>query len=329
MEAVRSSLLARTSVVLMALLWHGAKDTSAQERLAAQCGQLPAEIQQFCARIGEAAEVSQARIGLAFTGGNPVPGTAGSLGRRLRLMPRVSVDGRITAVKTDLPPIRTFGSNDEIGAFTPSFNVDAAVGVLNGFSLLPTVGGFAAVDLLASYGVTPLPGDEGFSGDSPVSWAIGARVGILRESFTVPGVSVSGMYRSIGDIRYGEANLSRGDAFFEASDQSVLSLRGTVGKRIVVLGAAAGVGYDRYKSDVAIAVRNPAAAGTPFRLAENGVTSDRTTVFGNLTWSMIILHATGELGWQSGGDAFPSPTGFRSQSEKGTMYGSIALRLSI
>jgi hypothetical protein len=37
-----------------------------------------------------------------------------------------------------------------------------------------------------------------------VAWALGARVGILRESFTAPGVSVSAMYRSIGSFSYGD-----------------------------------------------------------------------------------------------------------------------------
>jgi len=280
----------------------------------------------FCARLAEAAEVTQARVGLGFTGGNPVPGTGSTLGRRIRRVPRVSVAARITGVDTDLPPISSIGSSNEVGFFLPTFNVDAAVGILNGMSLAPTVGGFGSADLLLSYGRSSLPGDDGFE-DSPSSWGVGARVGILRESFVVPGVSVSAMYRRIGDIDFGDRALERRDAFFGLSDNSVLSLRGTVGKRLLMLGATAGVGYDKYKSDVEIVLENP-DDGDVYSLNER-VKTDRTTLFGNLSWSMLILHISGEVGWQSGGDALPTPTNFESQSEKGTWYGSLAVRLSI
>jgi len=328
MGAVRSSAFVRGGAIAAACFAAQAVPAAAQDSLASMCETVfVADARAFCARIGEAAEVTQARVGMGFTGGNPVPGTGSTLGRRIRKVPRVSVAARITGVDTDLPPISSIDANDEIGFVLPTFNIDAGVGILNGVSLGPTIGGFGSADLLLSYGLSSLPGDDGFE-DSPSSWGIGARIGILRESFTVPGVSVSAMYRGISDIEFGDPALERSAAFFGLTDNSVLSLRGTVGKRILTLGATAGIGYDRYKSDVEIALENPDDS-TIYHLTETDMKTDRTTIFGNLSWSMLVLHISGEVGWQSGGDDFPSPTNFDSQSGKGAWYGSLAVRLSI
>ena len=322
----RSAVLSAAAIAVG--LFAIATPAGAQERFASQCAALAtADVRNYCARVGEAAEVAQARIGMAFTGGNPVPGSGSTLGRRLRKIPRVSVDARATTIGADLPPTSRIGSDTEVDARVTTFNVDAAVGVVNGFSLLPTVGGFASVDLLASYGFSSLPDDKGFD-DSPNSWGLGARVGLLRESFTVPGVSVSAMYRGFGDVDFGDRTLTNRDAAFRLSDQSVFSLRGTVGKRFLTLGATAGVGYDRYSSEVAAILRDP-AGGDPLRVSDPDFDSDRTTVFGNVSWSMLIVHLVGEVGWQSGGDVFPAPTGFESQADQKAWYGSLAVRVAI
>ena len=286
--------------------------------------------QRFCNLVVEALDIAQPRVGLALTGGNPLPAASSTLGMRLGTVPRLSLTARATAARIELPPIARQGSTTEINAFVPSVNFDASVGLFSGFSVLPTVGGFGSLDLVASAGFVPLPDGEGFRDDSPKSWALGARLGLLRESFTAPGVSLTGMYRRIGDLAYGDSTFADEKSYFRMSDQSVLSARAIVGKRLLFLGANAGVGYDKYKSNAAFGVMSSALLGTRSDFSGE-VENSRLTVFGSVHWTLIILSVVGEGGWQSGGDAFnaPLPSGQTSTREKSGYFASIALRLSI
>jgi hypothetical protein len=264
----------------------------------------------FCERMGLAAELAQVRTGIGLAGGNPVAGASSTLGMRLGAIPRITIAGRMTGVQLDVPNTLSATSSGDIGNFPRSLNVDAAVGVFSGFSLLPTVGGFASIDLVASYGSLGLP-DE-FVQESVQSWAAGVRLGILRESFTAPGISVTGMYRSIDDVQLG-STLAPNDGpgtFFRVSDMGMWSARATVGKRILMLGATAGIGWDKFTGTAA------AQDGANFQVSSNDFDNTRTTLFGNLSWTMLILNIVGEVGVQQGGP-------------DNTNYGSLAVRIAL
>lgn len=306
---------------------------SAQRELVGPCGSFfDPSTREYCNLIAATIDMAQPRFGIALSGGNPVPGASSTLGMRIGSVPRISVAGRVTGAKVDLPSIRQRTSSGDIDFLLKSVNIDAAVGLFGGYSLLPTVGGFGSIDLLASAGALFVPDEGGFHDETKKSWAVGARVGLLRESFTAPGIAVTGMYRRVGDIEFGDREVVNSDAYFQLEDLSALSVRGTVGKKIVSLGAIAGVGYDRYSSDVSFRHTTAVPFGTasPTHRA-NGFDNDRVTFFGGLTWTLLVLSATGELGWQNGGDDFaaPLPEGRRSQSGNSAWYGSLALRLSI
>lgn len=285
---------------------------------------------QRCELTAQAVEIAEPRIGLAFSGGNPVEGTASTLGMRIGSVPRISVGARVTGAYFRLPPLRSTG---DIGVFAPFFNVDGSVALFDGLRVLPTVGGFGSLDALASLGAARLPGD--FVNGSPVGYGLGLRLGLLRESFTMPGLSVSGMYRHVGKVDFGTP--SQDSASFVLHGVSDLSLRATASKRLFVLGTAAGVGWDRYRSDVSMTILSAALVPGPSQpaisneVALNGYTTRRFTAFANISWTTLVLHAVGELGWQRGADPAPlaTPTGSEDLVRKGSLYGSLALRLSI
>ena len=261
-----------------------------------------------CTRLAEAAEITQVRTGIALTGGNPVPGASSTLGMRLGAIPRVTVAARFTIGQLEAPDISRSG--DEFSGMPRSLNIDAAVGVFSGLSLLPTVGGFGSIDVLASYGRLSLPVE--YVQDKVNSWSAGIRVGILRESFTAPGISLTGSYRKIGDVQLGN-EIAPGNGpgtFINVDDASVLSGRATIGKRLLMLGAVAGVGYDRYSGTATI--RNQ----DQFNHTTDDFTNSRTTAFANVSWTMLILHVVGEGGVQRGG-------------EENAYYGSLAVRIAL
>ena len=309
--------------------------TRAQDDLSAQCTSVPVTAdptRRFCNLVAEAIGIVQPRFGLVAAGGNPVPGASSTMGMRLGSLPRISVAGRISAARVTLPDIRRRSTDEDVASFTPSFNVDAALGIFGGFALLPTIGGFGSIDLIASAGMVSLPGDDGFNGGNASTWAGGVRLGLLRESFTVPGASVTAMYRKVGGVDYGDRNLTQQESFFETSSMRVLSLRGVVGKRLFIIGAMAGVGYDRFKSDVEFGVSNPGVVGPArFDFSRDGITSSRMSAFGSAQWTLLILSLIGEVGYQTGGDEFtaPLPSGRISTTQKSAYFGSLAIRLAI
>ncbi|CAN5759682.1 hypothetical protein BH23GEM10_BH23GEM10_08980 [soil metagenome] len=287
-----------------------------------------ADVTKFCGNVADAITILQPRIGMAATGGNPVFGTASTLGMRIGSMPRISLGLRVSAAEADLPPVERQSSDDDVSFPIGSVSMDVSAGVFPGLNLLPTVGGFASLDLLASAGFMPLPSGEGFDDSAPFTWAAGARVGLLRESFTAPGVSVSAMYRRLGDATYGSPTLTDRDAHFTLDDQSVTSIRGTAGKRVLGFGLTAGAAWDRYSSDVAGSVRDsdPVAGAFELPFAQDGLTQTRTSYFGNVSFTLLILNMAVELGWQEGGEAVED--GSDRLSKKG-VFGGLAVRLAI
>jgi hypothetical protein len=118
--------------------------------------------------------------------------------------------------------VRFENAGDDEKGIARTINLDAAVGILSGWSIAPTIGGFASLDLIGSVGHLMMPDEFSEAGKS---WAVGARVGILRESFTAPGVSVTGIavYRiAVPELAFRVLNFTYGEA---ASEKLAATLR--------------------------------------------------------------------------------------------------------
>ncbi|MHB1170600.1 MAG: hypothetical protein ACYC28_15085 [Longimicrobiales bacterium] len=304
--------------------------THAQSMMALCERDVPAEWHaaeiDFCNTIGQAMEITQGRVGIAGAGGNPALGTSSTLGMRIGSFPRIAVTPRVNVSKIRLPAASA-RSGDDVDAWVPVVGIDGAVGIYQGLSLFPTVGGFGSIDAVANLGRVLLPGGDGFS-DGVTTWAIGAQVGILRESFTVPGITVTGMYRSLGDVEFGDPQLAETEGSFELNDLTAWSTRATIGKRFLLFSATAGVGYDWYSSDASLryATDDPATDGTR-TVKANDYSSERLTAFGNLAFTVVIVSLVGEVGWQQGASGFTGP-GATDLLEKDGWYGSLGLRLT-
>lgn len=314
------------AIVATALLLPAAANA---QTLRADCANASRDdVARFCGNVADAAAIMQPRIGIALSGGNPVPGTASTLGMRLGSMPRISISARVTAAEVETPGAERMNDSSSVSFPVGSIAADVSVGLFSGISLLPTVGGFASIDLLGSIGIIPLPHGEGFDDSAPVTWAAGARLGILRESFTAPGVSVSAMYRRLGDLTYGDSTLTDRDAFFTMSDFSAMSVRGTVGKRVLGFGLTGGIGWDHYSADVSGSLRDPNVLDPAnlLRIGETDMSDDRLSAFANVSFTLLILNLSAELGWQQGGS---SDGNVSELLEESGLFGGLALRLAL
>ncbi|HEX6911688.1 MAG TPA: hypothetical protein VF142_14900 [Longimicrobium sp.] len=322
---------------------------AAQNDIGTVCTAVPVPAAEECAIVAQAVDAAQPQLGILLAGGNPILGTASTGGVRLGLIPRVSLTGRVNVVAARLPDIRAEaeGETEQFAVPAPAVGANLSIGLTQGFSVAPMIGGFGAVDLLGSVSVLPLSLLDDF-GDNAFSWGAGARVGLVRESFVTPGVSVSLMYRDLGDVSFGEVcsgtevpvgdNRSTctttDDDFGEVEfGLSNWSARAAVSKRLLGLGLTAGVGYDKFDTDANFGFRAPGppvGAEQVYRFEDIAVDNDRWSAFLDASFTILVASLVGEVGWMQGSDAisgFPSTSDF--DPGEGTWFGSVGFRLSL
>ena len=190
-----------------------------------------AELVTSCQSGVLAAQAMRGGIAMADRMGASLSGSSSTIGRRLGSAPRVSVDVRLRMARFRMPDLLGGGTGAAGENVVDAFGVKTSVafGVLDGVSLMPTVGGLLSLDLLASASLIFLGESDGFLGNEGIL-SVGGRLGIFRESFTLPGVTVSVM-QSFGqsmDWRTAGVNGSQID-----TDISATSVRAIIGKRFL------------------------------------------------------------------------------------------------
>jgi hypothetical protein len=322
--ALALNLLSLTSVV-------GPNDLAAQndvQEFAARCfSSMPALFPE-CREAALALQAAQGGVGLLAAGGAQLPGSASTLGRRFGGMPRLSGSLRGSLALLDVPDVSSSGTapypnNSYIGLATQA---SLTAGLLDGFSLIPTIGGVLSLDAFATLGMVTLPAGGGFQ-DGSTQWGVGANVGLLRESFTMPGLSVSVALRNLGGTQLG--NVGAGDAVEVSLDPSVLSVRGTAGKDLLAFGLVAGVGWDRYESDAVIRMPPLAPSTSARQVTAEGFTSERMLFFGGLSLSMLVLQGSVEGGWARGFGAVPERASGGYDPQASSLFLTVAARLTL
>jgi hypothetical protein len=310
---------------MVALLAVAAAPLAAQDGADEACAaQLSGSAVAECRLAVGAARILQPRLAAALFGGNAVPGTASTLGMRLGSLPRISVALQVTGVPSELAPILDGTDVEGDRIILWGFTVDGAVGLLTGFSPMPTVGGVLSLDLIGRAGYVPLSGADGFHDGGALGWALGARLGALRESFTLPGISFTGTYGRIGRTAFGDPVSAGTHGFFDGAVSDLrLDLAAT--KRLGLVGLTAGVGWDRYASDLTAGFRD--GLGGSQVLVEGQAVHERWSGWGNASWTLLIFHASAEVGWQEA----PTPAGLPSgvAVDPAGWFVGVAFRVSI
>lgn len=317
-------------VVLLGLVLDPNPLRAQSDDLDAACASAPGALSSECYLSAAAVRLIHPRVGTALFGGSPVPGTASTLGMRLGSLPRFSVSGRTIVLPLELPPLRERVSSlppmpnrpatEGTRALAFGLSGQSTVGLLSGWSPLPTVGGVLSVDAIGRASWLHLPGGQGFHDTNVLGASLGLRIGALRESFTLPGVSVTGSYGRSTSITFGEPRDPSGGHI--NSGVGNWSLTGALTKRIGAVGLTGGVALDRYTGDVEFSY-----VGGPLAGERADAATDRWSAFVNASWTFLILHASLEAGWQEA----PTPAGLPPGTEldpTGWWIGT-ALRMSI
>lgn len=301
------------------------------EELAAECG--GGTVDGWCRELAVTGQAARAGTTLLAGGGSELSGSAATLGWRLASVPRIALSVEAGLGRIPAPRFGTEPSPEPLPeeSFTaPALQLSAGVGVFDGFSPAPTVGGILSVDLLGTGSVVLLPDEHGFDGSASV-YGIGARVGILRESFTLPGVSVSAVQRWGGETTMSATDPPGGPAEPRvAFETSTTSVRATVGKDLVAVGLLAGVGWDRHAGRIEIASGLPDTTGAADAgLGETeGLVDSRFLAFGGASLNFLILQLTAEIGRAQGMDRVPDRPGGGFDPTDASWFGSIGARLT-
>jgi hypothetical protein len=322
------SSLVRSVLLATALLLVGAAGLAAQETRTDMVETCTAVALQrpLCLEAVLALEAARGAVGLAASQGSPVPGSSSTLGRRLGASPRVALSLRGSMTRAHMTDPRGGDLATAERSFTmPAVEGGIAIGVLDGISLLPTVGGLFSIDLLGGAGAARLSSESGFH--ESVQWfTYGARLGLLRESFTLPGVTVAAARRHLTQVHWGDRGPDVNDDAEALFDATVTSIRATAGKDFLAFGVLGGWGWERYAGRTAVAVRSP--IGVDGSAESDEYSSDRSLLFGGLSYTFLVLQLAVEGGVATGWDEAAGRVAPNYDPTGGTLFGSVSGRLT-
>lgn len=319
---------------LLAATAMGAADAGAQA-LEPRCAQETA-LQDACQTAADLFSYLTPQLGVTIAGGSATLGQGGISGG----FGRLTVALRATGIRAELPDLdasppllgaarqRTLPVNDQVVALP---QLDVSIGIFRGLPLgLTNVGG---LDLLVSGIWLPDVSADDLEVDTPGSGfrvGAGARLTILQETITTPGLAVTYMWRQLPTTNV--TALSDGGAdTVHVSDirLNADSWRVMASKTFYKLGFGLGIGQDRYDSsgDLTLVVHE---GGVTARTAspipyERRVT--RTNAFGDLSYAFGPSRAVLEVGrvWGGGGTTFNGFDGGSADAPR--LYGSAGLRI--
>jgi hypothetical protein len=282
--------------------------------------------QNACNTAVDAMKAFSPLAGLVISGGNPVLGTAGTLGG----FGHIAFSARVNATRVALPnPDSAFSGGSSVAAgykgALPAPVVEGSLGVLRGMG-----GGLLSVDALASAVLLPTNQVSNMTvdpsatkiGSVALGTGYGVRVGIIKGGLLVPAVSVSWMHRHLPRLQYGD--VTAGDPMDFAMELDATNLRAVAGMRFLLFDVAAGLGIDHYTTTGRIRYQDIIV-----QTVNVNPKNTRQVLFADAGMNLLAAKLVGEVGWQSGKDQGFTRESFGSFDLKaGHVFGSIGARIS-
>ena len=310
----------RAPVLFITLLLAPAAPAAAQT---SQCSSFGGTSRRICDAALDGTRAFHPVAGLLVSGGNPVLGTASTLGG----LGHFSLTARANAADVVLPDPKYDGAAGEVPSseelYAPVPLLEGAAGLFEG---LPS--GLLSIDLLVSAQLLPTDQIENLSvardarriGDVALGFGYGVRVGLLRDDGPVPAVSLSAMRRHVPRLAYGD--LDGGDEFRYGVDLQTTNLRVVASKHLAAFQLAAGLGWDRYTGDADVRLREGPNAPIEIELEES-----RTLAFVNAGLDLAAVSIVGEAGYQGGRDQELSTDFEDYDTTSGKFFAGLGLRL--
>ena len=277
-----------------------------------------AQARAACNTMVDATKAFHPLAGMIVSGGNPVIGTAGTLGGFGHLAATL----RVNAIKASLPNPDSAAQTPVPSSFQgyiPAPVIEAAVGV------------YGPIDGLASAVLLPASRVQGMSvdpdapsiGDVALGLGYGVRIGILRGAFPIPAVSVSVMKRHVPRVQFGD--MPGGDPADFSTDFDATNWRVVAGMRVLFVDVAAGLGVDHYTSTAVIRYRDPPLVPKTVTLE---LANTRKILFADAGLTLGLVKLVAELGYQTGTDQNFSTTFSDFDPKAGHVFWGAGLRIN-
>jgi hypothetical protein len=263
------------------------------------------QVHAACTTMVDATRAFHPLAGMIVSGGNPVLGTAGTIGG----FGHLSATVRVNAIKASLPNPDSAARSpvpSSFDGYLPAPVIEASVGLYGGQG---GGGGLLSIDGLASATLLPASRVRGMSvdadapkiGDVALGIGYGLRVGLLHGTFPIPAVSASVMKRHLPRVQFGD--VTAGDPADFATDFDATSWRVVAGMRFMFADVAAGIGVDRYASTATIHYQDLTVQTVTLDLKNT-----RQILFADAGVTLGLAKFIVELGYQTGTDQSFSTT---------------------
>lgn len=228
--------------------------------------------------------------------------------------PRTGFDLRVAMAPLAHPSLPASGTG-VVDRNQLALGVGAVIGLYEGLQPYPAFGGVFSLDALLGYSWLFLPESEGYEGRSDIQ-TFGVRIGLLRESFSAPGIAIT-VLRSLGDpVIYSGAAEQVVNV-----DPSTTTLRLAIGKDLLGVGVHAAIGQDRMSSNVRMGVPTD---GGQILIFDGEYDTTRTVAQAGASLNFLVIRAQADVGWGFGG-AGPAHPGL--DADGGSLFGSLSVRL--
>jgi len=300
------------------------------------CG--PGAAQDACQMAVDVFQLLSPQLGLALAGGNAVLGSGSTLGGPGHFSIGVRVNAfqgdlpDVTAFPTPNPTTRTQYTGDNALPASTTFvglpTADAAIGLFGGVPLpLTNVGG---IDLLLSATYVPTIGDSTsdvrIAPERNLQVGYGVRIGLLKESLVVPGLSFTYLKRDLPTTTITGSSPDAGVAVRDAKVKTS-AWRVVGSKTLLTFGIAAGIGQDKYDDEANVegSMKKPLPATQSVVLSQSLA---RTNYFVDLSLNLPVFKLVGEIGQVSGGTVDTYNEFETGRADKSRTYGSVGFRLA-
>ncbi|MDE0394768.1 MAG: hypothetical protein OYK82_08325 [Gammaproteobacteria bacterium] len=267
-------------------------------QISAKCASQASPLLQGICRDGVLAlRALHGGTGLLMTGGGALPASPSTVGRRLPGSPRIVVDLGATWARFSYPGLSytASGTATEEQSVLAGGRATAVMGVFDGFSPVTGVGGILAVDAVAGVKWVRVP-DSPVGPGSTLGWGGGLRIGVFRESFSLPGITFSATHDRAGALRYGTEE--EPGAWVEL-EPAVTSFRAIAGKDLWPVGLSVGIGWDLYRGAGRIEARLAAEGDRQEVVATRSrdLSLDRRYLFAGLNYTWVVTQVAAEVTW--------------------------------
>jgi hypothetical protein len=290
--------------------------------------------QDACQKAIDLLQVAAPQLGATLTGGNAVLGEHSSL----RGLGHFSLGLRANALQSSLPRIDEH-TPSLTGAQVDDYEVrkqwiaapvlDAAIGIFRG---IPFAGTYAlGVDALVNVAYIPSVDEGDFSLDVPdgsLKFGLGARLGVLAETFVTPGISVTWLQRDLPTVNV-QGRVAGDELNVRNVRVSTTAWRVVAGKNLSVFGLAVGGGQDRddTRADVQVSINQLQPAVTSNVIAARQDLT-RNNIFASIALNLPALRVVGEVGRASGGSLATYNTFAGHRADDAQSYASLGLRVN-